>query len=150
MEWRVYWSVPVRETLPSDIDRRLSGLGDVIAAASPDIEFAYVFGSTVSARNRNPRSDIDLAVYVADSADAASVCRDVAYATARHLGTDAIDVLLLNTAPTSLAGRVLRQRRVILDRVPFARHRYESLTLRMFHDFRIREHRLLADRFRRG
>jgi predicted nucleotidyltransferase len=142
--------VPVKETLPADIDRRLADLGDVIAATSPVVEFAYVFGSTASARDRTPRSDIDLAVYVAEGADAASVCRDVAYAAAKHLGTDAIDILALNTAPTSLAGRVLGRRLVILDRVPWARHRYESVTLRMFHDFRIREHRRLADRYRRG
>lgn len=47
-------------------------------------------------------------------------------------------------------GRVLTTRRVLLDRDPFARHRYESLQARMFQDFRIREHRLLAARQRHG
>jgi hypothetical protein len=75
---------------------------------------------------------------------------EVARAVAKHLGTDAVDVVLLNTAPVSLAGRVLTSRRVVLDRVPFARHRFESLTARLFQDFRIREHRLLARRYTRG
>jgi hypothetical protein len=68
----------------------------------------------------------------------------------KRLGTDAIDVVLLNSAPVSLAGRVLTSRRVLLERDPFARHRYESLHARMFHDFRIREHSLLAEREGRG
>jgi hypothetical protein len=75
---------------------------------------------------------------------------DVARAAARHLGTDAIGIVLLNTAPVSLAGRVLTSRRVVLDRVPFARNRFESLTARLFQDFRIREHRLLAQRYARS
>ena len=141
--------MPVNETLPPDIERRLAGLGDAIAAATGDVEFAHVFGSA-AARRRTPRSDIDLAIYISDGADAHAVRMDVAHAAAKHLGTDAIDVVPLNSAPISLAGRVLASRRVIVDRAPFARHRYESLTARMFRDFRIREHRLLAQRYARG
>jgi hypothetical protein len=58
-----------------------------------------------------------------------------------------VDLVMLNTAPTALAGRVLAGRRVILDRDPFRRHRFESLALRRFFDFRLFEHRLLARRF---
>ena len=60
------------------------------------------------------------------------------------VGREAIDVVVLNTAPVSLAGRVLTTRRVIVDTDPYARHRYESRTAREFADFRFREHRLLA------
>jgi len=35
-------------------------------------------------------------------------------------------------------------------RDPYARHRYESSTARLFQDFRIREHRVLAGREARG
>jgi hypothetical protein len=45
-----------------------------------------------------------------------------------------------------VAGRVLLTRQVLLDRNPYARHRYESCTARLFQDFRIRERRLLAAR----
>lgn len=141
--------VPVHTSLPPDIDARLSSLGESLAAACPAIAFAYLFGSASTGRLR-PSSDIDLAIYVEDSADAHLVRLEAARVTARHLGTDAVDVVLLNTAPISLAGRILTTRRVIADRQPFARHRYESLTMRMFHDFRIREHRLLSRRYARG
>ncbi|MBI4265754.1 MAG: nucleotidyltransferase domain-containing protein [Acidobacteria bacterium] len=141
--------MPLKEALPADIDERLAGLGDVITRASRDVEFAYLFGSTATGR-RTARSDVDLAIYVRDDADAHAVLLEVARAAAVHLGTDAVDVVLLNTAPLSVAGRVLTSRRVILDCVPFARHRYESQTARLFHDFRIREHRLLVQRHARG
>jgi predicted nucleotidyltransferase len=141
--------VPLKLTLPADVERRLETLGEAIAAASPDVEFAYVFGSSV-AGFRTPRSDIDLAIYVSDEADAHAVRLYVARVATKHLGTDAVDIVLLNTAPVSLAGRVLTSRRVVLDRAPFTRHRYESRTARLFQDFRIREHRLLALRHARG
>ncbi len=111
--------------------------------------FAYVFGSIDTSR-RTPRSDVDLAIYVEDTADLDDVRLSIAAAASKHLRTDAVDVVLLNNAPLSVAGRVLTTRRVILDRRPFLRHQYESVTARMFSDFRIREHRLLAERFARG
>ncbi len=141
--------MPLNETLPADINERLATLGEAIAAAIPDVVFAYVFGSIDTPR-RTPRSDVDLAVYAAETADRDDLRLRVAAAASKHLRTDAVDVVMLNTAPLSLAGRVLTTRRVILDRKPFIRHQYESRTARMFSDFRIREHRLLAERFARG
>jgi len=46
-------------------------------------------------------------------------------------------VVVLNTAPTALTGRILQARQVIFDRDPFRRHLFESLALREFFDFRI-------------
>ena len=125
---------------------------DATAAASADVDFAYVFGSfgSVAAGRQTPRSDVDLAIHVADHADGRVVRLEVARAASRDLGTDAVDLVLPNAAPIALAGRVLTTRRVVVDRVPFARHCYESQTARLFQDFRIREHRLLTQRYPRG
>lgn len=136
-------------TLPANLQQRLTTLGDALAAASPEIEFAYLFGSTATGRV-TPRSDVDLAIHVAETADAHVVRLTAAAVAAKHLGTDAVDVVLLNDAPIALSGRVLASRQVLLDRAPFTRHRYESATARLFQDFRIREHRLLAARYARG
>jgi len=141
--------VPLKTSIPADIALRLESLGPALAAACPAIEFAYLFGSAGTGRT-TPRSDIDLAIYVTESADLHRVRLEASRVAARHLQTDAIDVVLLNTAPVALAGRVLTSRRVIVDRRPFVRHRYESYTARLFQDFRIREHRLLAARYARG
>lgn len=109
----------------------------------------YLFGSAATGA-LTPRSDVDLAIFVAPGMDAHAARLSVARAAARQLGTDAIDVVLLNTAPVSVAGRVLGTRRVLLDREPYARHRYESATARLFQDFRIREHRVLTERDAHG
>ncbi|HXJ84872.1 MAG TPA: hypothetical protein VMS64_40045 [Candidatus Methylomirabilis sp.] len=58
--------------------------------------------------------------------------------------------MILNTAPTALVGRILGSRRVIVDRQPFRRHRFESQALREFLDFRIFEHRLLSRQYPGG
>ena len=142
-------AVPLKRTLPPDLDARLEGLGEAVAAASPDIQFAYLFGSAATGA-LTPQSDIDVAIYVSSRADAHAIRLAVARAAARQLATDAVDVVLLNTAPLSLSGRVLGSRRVIVERDPHARHAYESATLRKFHDFRIREHRILAERGAHG
>jgi uncharacterized protein len=136
-------------TLPPDLDARLAGLGEAIAASSAHIQFAYLFGSAATGR-LTPRSDIDVAIYVSPGADAHAIRLSVARAAARQLATDAVDVVLLNTAPVSLAGRLLGSRQVIVERDPHARHAYESATLRKFHDFRIREHRMLGERGAHG
>lgn len=141
--------MPLKLTLPPDLHVRLDGLGDAIAASSPDIQFAYLFGSAATGA-LTPRSDIDVAIHVSSRADGHAVRLAVARAAARQLATDAVDVVLLNTAPLSLAGRVLGSRRVIVERDPHARHSYESVTLRKFHDFRIREHRILDERGAHG
>ena len=141
--------MPLQTRVPVDIERRLSTLGDRLVAACPDVEFAYVFGSAGTARS-TPGSDVDLAIYVSEAADPHLSRLEVGRLAAHHLGTDAIDVVLLNTAPVALAGRVLTSRRVIVDQQPFVRHAYESRTARLFQDFRLREHRLLAERYARG
>ena len=141
--------MPLNTTLPPDLEARLATLGDTIADACQEVEFAYLFGSVVSGRH-TPTSDVDVAVHVSPSADGETVRRTAARAASRHLRSDALDVVLLNRAPLALAGRILTSRRVIVDRVPFARHRYESRIARLFADFRIRERRLLAQRYARG
>jgi hypothetical protein len=63
------------------------------------------------------------------------------------LGTGEIDLVILNKAPLSLAGRVLQGRKVLVDKAPFVRHRFESLTLRMFFDFSLKERTILKRRY---
>jgi uncharacterized protein len=133
---------------PPDIARRLATLAQALDPF-PDVVFACLFGSHAGGR-AGPLSDVDVAVYLEEGTDFGRQRLDIIEALARHLGTDEVDVVVLNGAPIALAGRVLLQRRVIVDRRPFVRHRYESLTAREFLDFRHFEHRLLERRFARG
>jgi len=134
---------------PIPIADRLATLGKALEAL-PDVAFAYLFGSRAAGR-QGPLSDVDVAVYLDGPGRELGPRRlEVIGLVTAHLATDAVDVVVLNDAPIALAGRILRQRQVILDRRPFVRHRYESLTSRAFLDFLLFERRLLARRFPRG
>lgn len=134
--------------LTAGIGTRLDTLADVLERDAR-IVFAYLFGSAAR-RQLTPLSDVDVAVYLDDPAQAANTRLDILGRVIGHLRTDRVDVVVLNMAPTALAGRILLEREVLLDRRPAVRHRFESLTLREFHDFRRLEHAILEERFGRG
>lgn len=91
------------------------------------------------------RSDVDIALYVKDPARLNYL--ETYTELTNILGTDELDLVILNRASLSLAGRVLLSRKVIVDKEPFIRHCYESLTLRKFFDFRIKEQAILRRRY---
>ena len=137
-----------KSRLPLGIESRVATLGGALARCS-GVVFAYLFGG--AARDDiKPLSDVDVGVYLDESVDPFEARLEVLGVTTAHLGTDEVDLVVLNTAPTALAGRILQTRRVIYDRDPSCRHRFESRVLRQFCDFRILEHRLLARRFAGG
>lgn len=134
--------------LPLDIARRLDGLGPALEV-SGTIVFAYLFGSAAVGR-LGPLSDVDIAVYLEDGVDPLQGQLDTFGRASACLGTDEIDVVVLNAAPTALVGRILRTRRILFDSNPFRRHLFESLALREFFDFRFIERTNLDVRFARG
>lgn len=134
--------------LPADIAQRLTTLGAVLEAR-PEVRFAYVFGG-VARGDVRPLSDIDIGVYLDEAVDPVQGRLDLIGAVTEHLGTDAVDLVVLNRTPTALLGRILQARRIIAEKDPFLRHRFESLALRQFLDFRIFEQRFLDARFARG
>jgi predicted nucleotidyltransferase len=136
------------EALPVDIELCLRTLSQVFERC-PGVVFAYLFGGAGVGRLR-PLSDVDLAAYVEETRDLVEGRPELLGAVTAHLGTDKVELVVLNTAPISVTGRVLQTRRVIYDRDPCRRHRFEAGALREFFDFRIFEHRLLARRYGRG
>jgi uncharacterized protein len=125
-------------------DTRMTPERDITTAleAVPEIVFAYLFGSR-AAGNAHAASDVDVAVYVRDVVDPIEERLRLLGLLDRALHIDTIDLVVLNTAPLSLAGRILTTRKVLIDRDPPHRHLYESLTARQYADFHFREHRLL-------
>jgi hypothetical protein len=93
---------------------------------------------------------VDIAVYLRDPAAGANAKMELFSSVSDALGTDEVDLVVLNTAPVSLVGRIIGGRKVLVDKEPFLRHRFESAKLREFSDFRIREDAFLQRRFRRG
>ena len=134
--------------LPLDVRERIETLGRTLENC-PGIVFAYLFGGAAGGPAR-PLSDVDVAVYLGEGADPFEARLETARRAATHLGTDEVDVVVLNTAPTALVGRILQSRRVICDHNAFLRHRFESRALREFFDFRVFEHRLLNRRYAGG
>ena len=63
---------------------------------------------------------------------------------------DFVDLVVLNTAPLPLQARVLRDKEVMVDRNPHFRHVFESLIIRKYLDFSIKEEAILRRRFGLG
>lgn len=129
--------------LPEDIHIKVSKLNDFFNKDS-NIVFAYLFGGLLKDR-QSPLSDVDIAVFVED-------IKKLNYlnffnSVTNVLGTDEVDLIILNTSPLSLTGRILQNRRIIIDKNPFLRHRFESDVLRKFFDFRIKERDILKRRY---
>jgi len=131
--------------LAIDISSRLNLLKPLLSGDSRII-FAYIFGGLATG-NQRPLSDIDIAVYLDSCVDKAEAKLDIIGRLSDTLKTDEIDLVILNDAPISLVGRILKKKRLIADRQPFIRHRFESLALREFFDFSRCEYNILFRRF---
>jgi uncharacterized protein len=140
--------MPRGAALPGDIEHRLATLGAVLDG-QPAVRFAYVFGGAGRGELR-PLSDVDVAVYLDHAIDPVQARLDLIGVVTKQLSTDEVDLVILNRAPTALLGRILQSRRVIVEKDRFLRHRFESLALRQFLDFRIFERRILDARFAHG
>lgn len=134
-------------------------MSDVLArlrVAAPDcladepVAFAYLFGSHAEG-TPTPRSDIDVAVHLTDGAevDTLAVRLHLAGVLEQAIGAGPVEVVVLDEAPLALAGRVREHGAVFYSRDDVARVRWDSLTARMYHDFRIHETRSARERLAR-
>jgi uncharacterized protein len=114
-----------------------------------NILFAYLFGSLAKVR-LSPLSDVDIAVYLSDPANPGEKKLEILGRLIDLLKTDEIDLVMLNSASLSLKMKVLQSRKVIVDSAPFLRHQYESLVMREYFDFSIKEMEILGRRFLHG
>ena len=134
--------------LPKNINRLLPKAESYLRSRS-DVAFAYLFGSLAKGKPK-PLSDIDIAIYCSDESDISEKKLEILGDLMDLLETDEIDLVVLNTAPVTLRMKVIEDKRVIADNVPFQRHSYESLTMREYFDFSIKEMAVLARRFLHG
>lgn len=129
--------------VPENIRQRIDLLPDLFMEDS-NIVFAYLFGGLVRDK-RSPLSDVDLGIYVKNmkGLNYLSLFDNIS----QILGADEIDLVVLNSAPISFAGRILQKRKILIDKDPFLRHQYESRILREFFDFSIKEKGILHRRY---
>lgn len=137
-----------KRKLPPDTRSRLTLLKPHLES-DRRVLFAYLFGSMATGVQR-PLSDIDIAVYLDEATVTFELKLELLGQLTDLLGTDEIDLVILNSAPLSLAGRILEKRLVISDREPFRRHAYESRIMREFFDFQRKEESILLRRFAHG
>ena len=133
--------------LPEDIEQRLPLAAEYLRS-HPRVVFAYLFGGLARGEHR-PLSDVDIAVYLAGIVTA-DVKLDILGKLIDILGTDEIDLVILNTAPPLLAMNVLRKKQVMADNNPAMRHRFESLAFKKYFDFLPVELGMLTKRVANG
>ena len=110
------------------------------------VVFAYLFGSL--ARDKVlPLSDIDVAIYLKEGVDLNKEKMSILQNLIDLLGTEEIDLVLLNTAPLTLKARIVENKKILVDKEPFLRHSFESLVLREYFDFSKKEEEIFKRRF---
>lgn len=119
---------------PHELERRLRRA----LQARSEVEEAYLFGSQASG-SAQPHSDIDIAVRVEAGALRGPEYGYAAELTAHlmaALGSNDVDVVVLNRAPPVLYHRVLRDGRRILSRDPRLTAAHEGYALSRYCDYR--------------
>ena len=123
----------MRDTRRTELERRIAG------ALEPrgEVLDAYLFGSH-AAGGAQAHSDIDIAVYVDEPRPVRpgyGYAAELAAHLMRALGTNDIDLVVLNRAPPVLYHRVLRDGRRILARDLRATTTREGYALSRYCDF---------------
>ncbi|MBM4053498.1 MAG: nucleotidyltransferase domain-containing protein [Planctomycetes bacterium] len=133
------------DTIREDIHKLLPEIRSYLES-NPKILFAYLFGS-LAQRKQTPLSDVDIAVYLSDTSSLPEDKLEIVGHFINILETDEIDLVILNTAPLPLAARIIENKIILADKQPFLRHNFESLTLRKYFDFSIKEWEILKRRY---
>ena len=93
---------------------------------------------------------MDFAVYLAENLYSKEDKLDILGNLMNILQTDEIDIVILNTADLPMIINILKNKRIIVDKNPFARHIFESLSMRKYFDFSVKESELLKRRYLHG
>ena len=97
-----------------------------------------------------PSSDVDIAVYLKQGANVAECKLAILGRLIDILQTDEIDLVVLNAVNLPLVINVLKSKKIIVDKEPFTRHIFESLAMRKYFDFSIKEAAILQRRYLHG
>ena len=136
------------EKIPTDILLNIP-MAKGVLEQDANVDFAYLFGGLAGGKVK-PLSDVDVAVYLNNMENLPQYKLDLFDRLTDALGTCEIDLVILNKASISLVGRILANRQVLVDKEPSRRHAYESIALREFFDFRIKEDNIFSSRYNLG
>ena len=120
-----------------DMKKRLQVLTET-TKDHPEIDVLYLFGSHAT-NTVNPLSDIDIAILLGRNVEPGQYfglrLKYIAL-FAELLETEAIDVVVLNNAPSHLAFRVISLRNILFERNRSHRVEFEVRAVNRFLDFR--------------
>ncbi len=100
--------------------------------AEPQVSLAYLFGSQASGAT-GPLSDYDLGVLV--ECPTAELRYRLSHKVSQALGTDRIDLVLLNKAPVELAYAIIAHGQLLYQRSLAARVEFEARVLSCYGDY---------------
>lgn len=95
-------------------------------------------------------SDVDIAVYLTEEMTCDQAKSEIVEKLADILLTDEIDVIILNRSSLPLSMNVIKRNRLLVDKMPFLRHAYQSLMMRKYFDYHYLESNILKRRFYDG
>ena len=136
------------QKLPENILQLLPGAVNYLES-HPKVIFSYLFGSLAKG-SPLPLSDVDIAVFLKKGANIAENKLEILGELIDILQTDEIDLVVLNTANLPLVMNILRNKKIIVDKDPFSRHVFESMIMRKYFDFSIKEAAILKRRYLHG
>jgi hypothetical protein len=131
--------------LPENVLQLLPDAVDYLESHS-EVTFAYLFGGLARGKPQ-PLSDVDIAIYLRTVGNAAEEKLEILGNLMAILHTDEIDLVVLNTAALALVMNIVKPRKIIVDKDPFSRHIFESVTMRKYFDFSIKEAAMLRRRY---
>ena len=134
--------------LPENILQLLPEAVDYLES-HPEVIFAYLFGGLARGKPQ-PLSDVDIAIYLKTVGKVTEEKLEILGNLVTILQTDEIDLVVLNTANLALVMNIVKARKIIVDKDPFSRHIFESVTMRKYFDFSIKEAAMLRRRYLYG
>ena len=105
-----------------------------LLARFPGLELVYLFGSQTESR-AGPLSDYDFGVVVEDNQAPLDIRAQLAHELALALGTNRIDIVILNWAPIELAYTVIAQGILVYQRDEATRVEYEAEVMSRYGDY---------------
>jgi predicted nucleotidyltransferase len=136
------------QKLPENILQLLPDAENYLESHSK-VVFSYLFGSLAKG-SPLPLSDVDIAIFLKNGVNITDTKLEILGELMDILRTDEIDLVILNTANLPLVMNILRTKKIIVDKAPFSRHVFESIMMRKYFDFSIKEATILKRRYLYG
>jgi predicted nucleotidyltransferase len=114
-----------------------------------NVIFAYLFGGLTKGTSL-PMSDVDIAVFLSEDVDYQDEKMEILQKIIDILKTDEIDLVILNKASLPLTARIIKNKKILADKDVFLRYKFESLILRKYFDFSIKEMSIFKRRYAIG